>query len=158
LLRRQRDAVDILHRDERPSLPFIQLVDMRDVRMIQRRCEARLLLEPLQPLLVGSEARRKKLERDWALEPRVLGKKDLAHSALAQRSHDAVSSDDGPRGKTRLRRIEPVAFASLLKTSHRQPLKERRLGRSRLRYERSAEPARRSARAYRRKGNSTPRN
>ncbi len=83
----------------------LQPIQMRDVRMIQRRQHLRLALEPRQPLRVLRELLGQHLERDLAPEPGVLGAPHLAHAARAERGGHAVvgeSVSDHGRSRGRL--------------------------------------------------------
>ena len=66
------------------------VVDGQDVRVVQRRRGARLLLEAAEPLGIGGERRREHLDRDLALEPRVARAIDLAHPPRPDRRKDLV--------------------------------------------------------------------
>src|SRR5262249_12344241 len=64
-----------------------------DVRMVERRDDARLALEPLADLGVLGEVRGDQLHRDVTPEARVLRAVDLAHPAGAERGADLVGSE-----------------------------------------------------------------
>jgi hypothetical protein len=51
--------------------------------MVQRRCSARFLLEPLQAFTIGRKRRRQDLDGHVAPQPGVAGAIDLAHPAGA---------------------------------------------------------------------------
>ena len=99
-LHRQRSPSDLLgeglslghlHHEEALALDVLEAVDPRDVGVGERREDAGLALEPLQPLHVFGEALGQHLEGHVAAELRVLGPPDLAHAALAQlRAHLVV--------------------------------------------------------------------
>lgn len=55
---------DILHRDERPALVLIYLMDRADVRVVKRRRGLRLAQEALSRLLVAAELGGEELQRD----------------------------------------------------------------------------------------------
>ena len=61
----QRLAIDVLHRDERARLAFglrfVNLVDMRDVRMIERSRRPGLAVEPSPIIFRGQRVWRKEL-------------------------------------------------------------------------------------------------
>src|SRR5215831_12955383 len=59
----ERLAVDELH-DERGLLAFLDAVERRDVRMIERREHARLALETREPVGVCSDFTRQRLDGD----------------------------------------------------------------------------------------------
>src|SRR5713226_3223252 len=58
----QREAVDKLHRDEMHTLLLADFVDVRDVRMIERRGGLRLLDKAAHAILVGGNFDGKNLQ------------------------------------------------------------------------------------------------
>ena len=64
----QRLSVDVLRGDEIHVSDMADVVNGQDVRMVQRRNRARLLLKSAHPILVGDERTRQNLEGD--LPPR----------------------------------------------------------------------------------------
>jgi hypothetical protein len=86
----QRLALEELHRDEVPAFVDADVIDRADVRMVQRRCDARFAQEPLDILRRHAGTVGQELERDMASKPRVLGFIDDAHSARAQLPEDFV--------------------------------------------------------------------
>ena len=81
------------HREEGPSLGFLDFVDRADVWMIQRRCGARLALEALERLRIADEIVREEFQRGKPAEPRVFGLVDHTHAAAAQLLDDAIVRD-----------------------------------------------------------------
>ena len=79
----QRLAIDKLHRDEMHAFSFANLIDVSDVRMIQRGRGLRLLNEAPHSIGVSREIRRQNFERDIAIELVVARAKHFAHSARA---------------------------------------------------------------------------
>ena len=77
----------------------LDAVDRGDVRMIQRREQARLALEAREPLGIGGERRRQDLDRDVAAEPGVARAVDLAHAARAERCHHLVDAEPRTGGE-----------------------------------------------------------
>ena len=63
----QRDAVDKLHRDEVHAIVLADLIDVRDVRMIERGRGLRLLNEAAHAILIGGNFGGKNLQRDLAM-------------------------------------------------------------------------------------------
>src|SRR5262245_18468471 len=61
--------------------------------MIERRDRPRLLLEAPQPVAVGGELSRQRLDRHLALQPRVTRPPDLTHAARAERGDDLVGPE-----------------------------------------------------------------
>jgi hypothetical protein len=100
-------ALDQLH-DERV---LFDAVNGRDVRMIEGRERGGFALEPRPPLRVGRPCRRQDLDRDVALQARVLRAVHLAHSACPERTEDLVGAEPGTRGEAHevLPRVEGPA-------------------------------------------------
>jgi hypothetical protein len=67
---------------------LFEAVDLRDVRVIQRRQRFRLALEPHQPIGIAGERFRQHLQRDVAIEFAVARPIHLAHSACPERAED----------------------------------------------------------------------
>jgi hypothetical protein len=78
--RPDRLAVDVLH-DE---IVGADVVEVTDVRMIQRRDRAALALEAFR------EGGLRELQGDWSVDARVARLPDLAHSADAKQRHELV--------------------------------------------------------------------
>ncbi len=79
----QSITVNVLHSDEVGAISLTNLVDVGDVRMIKRGSRARLLIEAPHSLLIRGNLGRQKLQRDFAMQPRVFGQINLAHPTLA---------------------------------------------------------------------------
>ena len=86
----QRLALEQLRDDVRRAVSRADVEDREDVRMVERRGGARLLLEAAQPIGIGRERGGQDLDRDLASEPRVARAVDLAHAAGAERREDLV--------------------------------------------------------------------
>ena len=67
----QRLALDELHRDVEGTVGLADVVDREDVRVVQRRCGARLELETLAAVRIRCRCARKDLDRDLAPERRA---------------------------------------------------------------------------------------
>src|SRR5215467_3198537 len=79
----QRSAVNVLHHQViRPDV-----VELANVRMIQRGDRTRFPLEALRKLLLGD------FDRDGAIKPCIAGLVHLAHAAFAQRRQDLVGTE-----------------------------------------------------------------
>ena len=76
-------AFEQLRDDKRRAVVRADVINGQNVRMIERGCRPRLLLETLHPLRIGREIGRENLERDPAVQPPVFGEVDLAHAAGA---------------------------------------------------------------------------
>ncbi len=70
-----------------------EVVDGRDVRMVQRPGRLGFLLEALQAIRVLRKRRRQHLDRDVALEPLVARPIDLAHPSGADRREDLIGTE-----------------------------------------------------------------
>ena len=79
----ERLAIHKFHRNEIHAIVLANLVDVRDVRMIERGCRLRLANEPLHTIALGSNFSGQNFECDVTMQPRVFGKINLAHSARA---------------------------------------------------------------------------
>ncbi len=80
----ERFSVDELHRVEVNVFRGFDAVDRDDVRMIQCGDGSGFAFETLPPDVVPGQQRRQDLERDYAFQPGVLGRIDLAHPAGAE--------------------------------------------------------------------------
>ena len=77
----------------RDAADFLEAVDLRDVRMIERREHLRFALEPRQPIGIGRERVRQDLDRDVAIQLRVAGAIHLAHAAAPQERLDLADAE-----------------------------------------------------------------
>ncbi len=93
--RLQRLALDQLHDDAPRPGGFFDAVNVRDVRMIQRRQHLSLTAEPRQAFAVGSERRRQQLDRDATAKLGVGCLIDFTHAAGSQVARDLVMCDSG---------------------------------------------------------------
>ena len=89
----QRGPVDELHHQRLPGRRFLDAVDRRDVRMVQRGEDLRFALEPREALGIGGERRRQDLEGDVALQSAVTRAVDLPHAAGRDEAEDLVRTD-----------------------------------------------------------------
>ena len=69
------------------------VVDGADVRVVERGNGARFLLETAPRFRVAGERASQDFDGNGAIEPRITGAKDLAHSAFAKRSNDLVRTE-----------------------------------------------------------------
>ena len=77
-------AVDKLHCDEVRAVSFANLVDVRDVRMIEGGRRFRFLDETAHAVLVRSKVSRQNLQCDFPIEPRVLRQVNFTHPTCAK--------------------------------------------------------------------------
>ena len=75
------------------AIRLLEILDARDVRVVQRCEELRFALEPGDALFIGSELIRQNLDRDLAIELGVASAVDFAHSALADGRDDLVRAE-----------------------------------------------------------------
>ena len=92
---RERLALVVRHRDERLAGEVADLVDRRDVRVIERAGGARLPQQAGRGVRMAGGLRRQELERDPALEVRILGEIHRPHPAGADVAEDPVVGDGG---------------------------------------------------------------
>ena len=85
----QRPAVDELGDDVLLALEFADVEHGEDVRMVERRGSLRFELKAAARGII-SQLLREKLDRNRAVQPRVLAQEDLAHPAFAQEGFDGV--------------------------------------------------------------------
>ena len=86
-------ALDPAHAQIRPALVLAGLVDVDHVRVVERRQQPPLALEPRPERGVGRQRRRDQLQRDGALEQQVRGAVDDAHPARARLGLDPVAGE-----------------------------------------------------------------
>jgi hypothetical protein len=91
-LRAQLFAFEQFHHDERRALVIADVVDGRDVWVIERGGGLRFLLEAAHTLGIRRQFSRQQFERDFALEARVFGQPDLAHPARAEWGKNFIRS------------------------------------------------------------------
>src|SRR5687768_6381217 len=87
-------AIDVFHYNAVPGCPGLDyFVDHADVRVREGRNSARLLLEPAQVAFILSEENGKELERNFALQPRILGEINFTHPSGSERRNNFVLID-----------------------------------------------------------------
>src|SRR5207302_3731532 len=94
----QGEPIDEFSGDEVRAICLANLMDGDDVWMIKRGGGLGLLYEPAQALFVIGKLRRQKLQRDSAIEFRITGEVDLAHSTFSERFNDLIAADNLARG------------------------------------------------------------
>ena len=82
-----------LHDERLDAVAFLQPVDLRDVRMIERRQQARFARKPSAAVGVGRQVRRQHFDGDVAPELRVARAIDLAHAAGTDPRLDQVDAE-----------------------------------------------------------------
>lgn len=92
----QRDAGDVLHRDERALVVAADIEHVDDVGMVQPRRDLGLVEQRLD--MPRGLIRRHPLDDDEPVEVELAREHDLAHAAAAERTHDLVSPRDQRHG------------------------------------------------------------
>ena len=92
-------AFEQLHHDIGRVALRREVVDAKNVRMIQRRHGLGFALESGQGLGVFRQMFRQHFHGDKAVEPRVLGLPHLAHAPRAQGRKDLVRAEANARGE-----------------------------------------------------------
>jgi hypothetical protein len=89
----QRDPVDELRGDEMLLANLPDIVNGEDIRMIERRRRARLVLEPLAQVLVIANGSGKNFQRDGTLQLAVVREIHLTHPARTNERTDLVTTE-----------------------------------------------------------------
>ncbi len=93
--RPKRLAFDVLHREvEQAVRRFAEVVDLRDVRMVDSAGVGGLAIEPADGVRGERHVGAHHLHRALATHAHVLGEIDAAHAALAEHGEDLVSIGD----------------------------------------------------------------
>jgi len=92
-LRVEALAFDEFHAEEVPPGNFLEGVNRRDARVVQRGERLRFPFEAKPSLFIFEELFRQDLDRDVSREPRVPRPIDLAHSARAEGGDDLVRAE-----------------------------------------------------------------
>src|SRR5262245_4158463 len=79
------------------TLDFADFKNGDDVRMIESRSGARLLLETAQSFAILRELFRQQLERDFSAAPHVFGEIYFPHPAGADQRENLIMADHSPR-------------------------------------------------------------
>ncbi len=72
---------------------ILEAMDLRDVRMIERREDLRFPAEACEAIGIVGNGRQQDLDRDLAIQLRVAGSVDLAHPARADPRLDLIRAD-----------------------------------------------------------------
>src|SRR5262245_20542411 len=92
----QRLAADEFHGDERNAVSFANVVNDRDVWVLERGRGACLLDEASPARRISDERGRQNLYRDIAVQPLIMRAIDLPHPAGANRLGDLVGTEAAP--------------------------------------------------------------
>ena len=90
---RERRPLDEFHDERGDATGILESVDLCDVWIVQCRQRPGLALETSQALRIRCHAGRQDLDRHVAIEARVTGAIDLAHSAASNQLDDVVRPD-----------------------------------------------------------------
>src|SRR5262245_56986523 len=99
----QRVAVHIFHRDEVGAVVLTNLVNVRDVRMIEGRCCCCFLFESAHPIVVGDNVGGQNFQSNFAMKLSVLGQVHFTHPTRAKLRADFVTAEFGAGGKRHLK-------------------------------------------------------
>src|SRR5207244_12260931 len=95
---RQVVALDQLHDQGTEAAGFLQSVNMRDVRMIERGQRLGFAREPREAIRIVRERVGQNFQRDIAIELGIAGSPHLPHPAFANRGDDFVDAETGAWG------------------------------------------------------------
>ena len=84
-------AVDILHRQKRRPIDFVDVVDAADVRMRHLTRHPHFGVELRQARGILVDVGRQELQRDWLAELQIVSSKDFAHPAASESLDDPVA-------------------------------------------------------------------
>jgi hypothetical protein len=90
---RQVLTLDQFHHERAYAARIFQAVDMRDVRMIEGRERLRFACEAGQAIGIAGEGVRQDLQRDVAIQLRVVCAIHLTHAASAESGEDLVRAE-----------------------------------------------------------------
>ena len=125
---RERRPIDQLQDERLLAVRFLEPVDRRDVRMIQRREHLRFALEARQAIGIEREQFGQDLQRNVTIQLRVARAVHLAHGAGAEQRDDLVRPDAMPALESRLEGESRPSADSVLAASarpRRQPAASR---------------------------------
>src|SRR5262249_40942149 len=115
---------DELHHERRHACLFLDAVNRRDVRMVQRGEHLGLALKPRKAIGVGRQLDRQDLDRDVPLQPCVGRAIHLTHSAGAERADNLVRAESRARRERHVRStsaINPISRKHVRKSNAFQP-------------------------------------
>ena len=102
---RKRRTLDELENERGRVAAVFEAVDVRDVRMVQRREHFRFTLEPRKPLRIGDERLRQNFQRNVPLQLRVPRAVDLPHPARTDGGDHFVRTEGGTGSECHRRQI-----------------------------------------------------
>ena len=89
----QRRPFDQLHHQRDGPARLLQAVDVRDVRVVQRRENFGFALKAGEPVGVRRDRRRQDFDRDLALQVGIGGAVHLTHAAHAEQGDDVIRTE-----------------------------------------------------------------
>ena len=129
----QRLALEVLHRDEVAAIGLAEIVDVDDVRVLDQRCDSRLVEQHVDERLLRRERIVDELDDDELLEPvrSALDRElDIGHATLADARDELVASEPDRAGWIRRTRVSWLALRRARPANrHVNSVSEGRLGR-----------------------------
>jgi hypothetical protein len=108
----QVGALDVAHDDVEPPVVLIREVDGHDVRVVERRCDLRLPLEPLTEVGVVGEVAAHDVHRDGPVQRELVAAVHRTHPATADHGIDPHAADNGADGHLGHARHYPAGGAA----------------------------------------------
>ena len=100
---RERWALDEFHHQRRHAIALLEAVNLRDMRVVQRRQDFGLTLESRQPLRVRRNRRGQHLDRNGTLQVGVRRPIHLPHAAHSDLGGDFIGAEASAGGQGHLR-------------------------------------------------------
>ena len=92
-------TLDEFHYERADPVRLLQAMNVRDVRVVQRREHLRFPLEARQAIGIVGKGLGQDFDRHVAIERRIAGAIDLAHPAHTDLNSDFVDAETGAGGK-----------------------------------------------------------
>jgi hypothetical protein len=92
----ERGPLDQLHDQCVEAARILEAIDLRDVRMVERRKELRFPTEPCEAVGIVGQGGQQDLDRDKAIQRRITGAVDISHPARADERRDLVRANALP--------------------------------------------------------------
>jgi hypothetical protein len=96
---RQILTFDEFHHERANASTFLEAVDVRDVRVVERREDLRFSLEAGEPIGIGGEGVWQDFQRDIAIQLRIARAIDLAHAPRTESGENFVRTDSRTNGE-----------------------------------------------------------
>jgi hypothetical protein len=108
----ERGPLNELHHQRATAAGFLETVDLRNMRMIERGEYTRFAAEAGNAIRIGHEGVAQNFERHFALELRVLGAIDLAHASCAERPDDFIRPESRSRRYSHVRMMGGAEYST----------------------------------------------